>query len=118
MPAKSSGVKLLINAQTMTGNLTSTPFNVQDLDNVALQLNFTGTPTGTFSVEVSLDYDPSVASSGNWVALSLSSTPAASGSANQILLDLSSLGAPWVRVKYTFSSGTGTLNVYAFGKSV
>lgn len=112
----------IITAGDMTGNITSDPTNIQYLDNVSIQLNFTGTPTGTFSVQGSLDYQQASpyakAVTGNWIDLTLSPAPAASGSASQILLDLNQLSFPWVRVVYTFSSGTGSLDAYISGKAV
>lgn len=106
----------------MSGNVTSAISNIQFLDNIGFQLHFTGTPTGTFSVEISANYAQDsqgvVTNVGNWVALNLSSSPAASGAAGDIYLDLNQLSAPWIRVKYTFASGTGTLNGWIAAKEV
>lgn len=101
-----------ITSGDMSANVTqSTPTNIQYLDNVSIQLNFTGTPTGTFQVQVSLD-------KANWIALSLSPTPGATGAAGNILLDLNGLSMPWIRVAYLSTSGTGTLDAYISGKMV
>ena len=106
----------------MSGNITSDPTNIQFLDNVSMQLNFTGTPTGTFTVQGSLDYQQTSpfakAAIGNWIDITLPTTPAAAGSANQILIDMNQLSFPWIRVKYTASSGSGTLNAYISAKAV
>ncbi len=111
-----------IKAGDMSGNITSPATNIQFLDNVGLQLNFTGSPTGTFAVQVSADHiqdsQGNIQVAGNWVSLSLSPSPAATGSGNQIYIDLNQLSAPYVRVVYTFSSGTGTLNSFIVGKAV
>lgn|SRR5574343_709044 len=112
----------IITSGDMSGDVTSDPTNIQFLDNISIQLNFTGTPTGTFSVQGSLDYQQTSpfakAATGNWIDLTLSPSPAASGSASQILLDLNQLSFPWIRVKYTRSSGSGTLNAFISGKAV
>lgn len=95
----------------MTTTLTSLITNIQYLDNVCVQLNFTGTPTGNFYVQTSLD-------GLNWINLNLSPTPLASGSADQILLDLGNLSFPQIRVQYVPTSGSGTLNMYLGAKSL
>lgn len=112
----------LMNAVSMGASATSSAVGIQYLDNVAIQLNFTGTPTGTFAVQGSLDYSQTstgtVINAGNWIPLTLASSPVASGAAGTILLDLNQLSFPWVRVVYTRSSGTGTLDSYISAKAV
>ena len=103
-------------------SITSVATNIQYLDNIGIQLNFTGSPNGTFAVQVSADYqqDPegSIRVPGNWIPIALPSTPLASGSAGQIYIDLNQLSAPYIRVVYTKTSGTGTLNAFVTGKQV
>lgn len=110
----------LIVAQSMAGDVTSSPTNVQWLDNVSIQLNFSGTPTGTFSVQGSLDYKayPLTGvqeSAGNWITIT---TASASGAAGNVLFDLNQLSFPWVRVIYTRSGGSGTLDGFISAKAV
>lgn len=109
-------------AGNMSGNITSPVTCIQYLDNCLIQLNFTGTPTGTFSVQVSADYarddQGNVTNAGNWVPLTLSPSPSAAGAANQIIIDMNEMPAPYLRVVYTFTSGTGTLDMYITAKSV
>lgn len=94
-----------ITAAAMNQDITSDVTNVQFLDNIAIQLNFSGNPTGTFAVEMSIDYaqdfQGNVTNAGNWIALSLNPPPVASGSADSIYLDLNQLAGPWIRVSYT-----------------
>lgn len=101
----------VVSAGDMSGNLTSKVTVINYLDNLCYQLVWTGTPTGTFQVEVSLD-------GINWTALTLSPVPAASGSAGSYYVDLNQLSASFVRIKYVFGSGTGTLTATVSGKSV
>lgn len=111
-----------INAGDMSGNITSPATNIEFLDNIGIQFNFTGSPVGTFAVQVSADhvqdFQGNVIVAGNWVSIPLSPSPAATGSANQIYVDLNQLSAPYVRFTYTFTSGTGFLNSYIVGKAV
>ena len=115
--------KLILSAGDMSASITSSATNINFLDNASIQLNFTGAPVGTFAVQGSLDYSPGInndplANAGNWVDLPLSVTPTASGSPDVILMDLSMLPFPWIRVVYTRTSGTGSLNYYIVAKEI
>lgn len=102
----------VITSGDMSGNITQSPgTNIQYLDNISVQLTWSGTPTGTFAIQGSLD-------KVNWIALSLSPTPGAAGAAGSILLDLNQLSFPWIRITYTASSGSGTLSAWISGKMV
>lgn len=96
---------------SMAGNLTSTVTDIRYLDDVAVQLVWTGTPTGTFQIQGSLDQV-------TWNSLSLTPAPAAAGAAGTYLIDLEGLSFPYIRTTYIASSGTGTLNVLVSGKGV
>lgn len=115
----------------MTGNLTGKVTNINNLDNVGVQLNWTGSPVGTFSVQVSADYaqdtQGNVTNAGNWISINItywngstftttSTIPTSVGS--PIYLDLDLLSAPWIRVIYTAGSSTGTLNAYVTAKGL
>lgn len=101
-------------------SLTSLPTNIQFLDNVCFQLVWTGTPTGTFSIQGSLTHQQdslgNVSNVGTWDNISLSPAPVAVGSAGDILIDMNQLSFPWIRVVYTKTSGTGTLTATVGGK--
>lgn len=114
----------LISGGVMTGTsvITSSAVEIINLDNVFLQLHFTGTPTGTFSVQVSSDHDQdpngNVIVAGNWISLVLSPSPVAAGASGDIGIDLNQLGASYLRVVYTNASGTGVLSAVVSGKSL
>lgn len=95
-------------------SITSAVSNIQFLDNIGIQFNFTGSPTGTFAIQVSSDYAAdafgNVTNAGNWAPLILSylstgtltfaaSIPTSVGS--PIYSDLNQLSAPWIRSVYT-----------------
>lgn len=113
---------LIVNGGDMSqATITSDVTDIRYLDNISIQCIFTGTPTGSFALEGSLNYykiNGAVQNTGTWTPITLSSTPAASGSAGNILLDLNQLSFPYIRIVYTKTSGTGTLNVYISGKAV
>lgn len=109
-------------SMTGTSTITSAVTNIQFLDNIGYQMNFTGTPTGTFYAQVSADYEQdnngNVLNPGNWINLNLPTPAVASGTSGLIYLDLNQLSAPWIRVQYVNSSGTGTLNAFITAKVV
>lgn len=98
---------------TGTATLTSTIVPVDFLDNGSFQCVWTGTPVGSFFVDVT-NYDinnPNITIV--WSQITLSSVPAASGSAGDGTINLNQLPFRWIRLRYVNSSGTGTLNVVA-----
>src|SRR5687767_4867907 len=110
----------VVNAVSMGADVTSNVTIIQMIPYVSYTVAWTGTPTGTFSVQVSNDYavDPSgaVLNAGTWVALTLSASVAASGSDDSAFIDIDGVAAYAIRLKYTRSSGTGTLNATIAGK--
>lgn len=106
-------------AMTGTSVITSKIVRILMLDNVFLQLNISGTPTGTFSIQVSSDHVEdelgNVIVAGNWVQMS---TLSAAGSAVILGSDLNQLGATYLRVVYTNASGTGVVNGFVSGKGL
>jgi hypothetical protein len=102
-----------------TNAIVSQPINMEDIDNVGLETDWTGTPTGTFSLEASNQYDPETNPNATFKAVTLASAPAnPAGSASGWLLDLNQIPFRWVRLRYTNASGTGTLQSYAFRRSI
>jgi hypothetical protein len=75
---------------------------------VAVHSIVTGSPTGTLTIQGS-----NVDSDSSYVTLT---THALSGSA-ALFLDNYQPGYIFIRAKYTFSSGSGTLTVYISGKA-
>lgn len=127
----------LLNYQTISSgdmsaaSLTSSVTNIQFLDDIGVQFNFSGSPVGSFAVQVSADYAQdtfgNVTNPGNWAPLTFSyfngattitatSIPTSAGS--PIYIDMALLSAPWIRAVYTKVSGTGTLDAYITAKVV
>lgn len=107
---------------TGTNVLTSKAVNILGLDDIGIQFNFTGTPTGSFEIQVSIDHvedaEGNVTVPGNWVPLVFSSSPVASGQVGSIYLDIFGLSSPWVRGVYTNASGVGVLDGFICGKMI
>lgn len=107
-----------------TASITSPVTAIQTIDNIGYQLNWTGTPTGTFNIQVSMDYEPGKSpddkpfNAGTWTTVTLTVPVVASGSADNAYVDLDQLSAPYIRVVYTRTSGSGSLNAFVTGKAI
>lgn len=97
----------LLGAMASTNTIYTQIVDVSRMDNMGLEVTWTGTPTGTFQVMVS--------NSGiNFYALTFNPALAQpAGSAGGYAVDLNQLPFKYVMLQYTNSSGTGSLTVYA-----
>ena len=101
----------LISDVTIDENYTSSPTNIRYLDNVGIELVWTGTPTGTFYIEGTV--------SGNtWQALDFGSAVSAVGAEGSHLLNINQCPYDQLRISYIATSGTGTLNGYIIAKEI
>lgn len=108
-------IPIITNGDMSQASLTSIVVPIQFEDNVGMQFVWTGSPVGTFTVQVSLDQInwstiPPTSFSGTYPIPGTTSSPG--------YLDMALLSAAFVRVIYTKSSGSGTLNVLCVAKSV
>ena len=94
----------------MSSNVISPSTNILYMDRVGYAISYDGTPTGTFSVEISNDEI-------NWQALTLSTGISAAGSADNHFIDVET-AAKYVRLVYTAGSGSGSLQVHVTAKSI
>lgn len=111
----------LLSAASMAANITSAATNIQHLDNIGIQANIvSGSPTGVIQVQVSADYaedtEHNVLDAGHWVDLTPAQQSITAGSPAQTYFDLNQLSSPWVRVVYTRTSGSGSLDVFITAK--
>jgi len=108
----------------MSSNINGPVSIIQRLPGISYDIVWTGTPTGTFTVQVSNSYftDPegNVIGTPNWTNLPTASFtgtyPVPSGSSGAGFLDVVGTEAYAVRLIYTSSSGSGSLTVYAAAK--
>lgn len=103
--------KVITDGDMSTASITSAVTEIPYLDNVCYQMVWTGTPTGNFDVQVSLDKT-------NWTSLVLSPPPVASGSAGSYVIDMNQLSMTYIRLVYTRTASTGVLNVYISAKGL
>lgn len=108
-PANQTGTApsgTLAGAMASTNTIYSQVIEKSRIDNIFLELTWTGTPTGTFQV---------MASASGQYFYALTFVPALTqpnGSASGIAINLTQLAAKYIMLQYTNSSGTGSLYVY------
>lgn len=114
-------------ANNMTGTtaITGKAVHIFGLSKASFQAIWTGTPTGTFTVQVSnypgnvYNDDGTIISSVTWTTLT---SPAAwtalqpAGAAGNADFSLADLSQRWIRPIYTNTSGTGTLT-FVYGSA-
>ena len=91
------------------------------LSMVSYDVSWVGTaPVGVVTVEVSNTYkqsaDGSVLNPGNWTTLVLSAPTPVSGNSGNGFIDVDATAGYAIRLVYTRTSGTGTLNATVNGK--
>jgi len=100
--------QIIVN-QPMTANIASGAYDLNQMAMYALQAVYTGSPNGTILVQASCDNVPLASSVVNWTTIANSSVNISSAGSSS--WNYSLIGYRWVQVVYTFSSGSGTLNV-------
>lgn len=101
--------------QSMASSIISEVTIVQNLSMLSYDVSWTGTaPVGVMSVQVSNSYsingDGSVRNAGSWTTLTLNSPTNVSGSTGNGFIDIDATGTYAIRLVYTRTSGTGTMN--------
>jgi hypothetical protein len=116
-----------LGANNMTGTATvlSEPIDLRNVDTAAsLEIQITGSPTGTLSLLGSNQYDAQINPGATPVPLAAGAVtpalPAVAGAASSTIVALAAqaLGCRYVWLKYVNTSGTGQLNVWAHGRGV
>jgi hypothetical protein len=112
----------IIQAVSMGASILGTAIAIKNQDNVGIQLNWTGTPTGTFDVQISNDHvqdtTGNILNAGNFISIPLSPAIIATGAAGTAFVDINQTGAVFIRVNYNATSGTGVLDAYISAKGV
>ena len=109
---------------TMTGTSTikSQAFWLVKFSGCSFQTIWTGTPTGTFEIYVSNDFQPQAnglqtnpANAGTWTLLSSATTNPAGSAGNSFIPVYASCGM-WIQLWYVNSSGSGACSGTFVGK--
>lgn len=98
-------------------NVTSLVTNIFFKDNVGYQVVWDGTLGGTFDVQISADYNADTRV-GTWTSITLSPVPTAAGSPSNAYVDITQISAPFIRIVFNYSSGSGNLTGTIVAKGV
>jgi hypothetical protein len=103
---------LINGAMSGTSTIYTQIVDVSRMDNVGLEVTYTGTATGTIQVMVS--------NSGiNFYALTFNpALTQPSGSSGGYAISINQIPFKYFMVQYTNTSGSGTLNVYAYVRDI
>lgn len=109
----------MISAASMAATVTSSIVNTEFLDNIGLYIKWASSDAvGVITVESSINYDAGLAT-GDWFSLTFNPPLAQPASNNGSYgINLNELPYPWLKVVYTRTSGSGTLNAYLSAKEV
>lgn len=105
----------------MSGNITSAITITQKLSMISYSVSWVGTaPVGAMTVEVSNDYsvnaDGSVKNPGTWNALPLSAVCTVTGNVDNGFIDIDATAGFALRLVYTRTSGTGSMQATVAAK--
>ncbi len=104
----------LLHAISMGASIASNAVKLEFEDNIGIQVVWSGTPTGTFDVQVSMD-----PVNLGWQSVPFAPVPTApAGAAGTNWFEINQSPAAYVRLVYTRVSGTGTVNAQIAIKSV
>ena len=96
-------------AVSSTDTYYSEPISGKHADGYGLMLQWTGDPTGTFTLWMSDKPNPIRTSDADWVQDTSFAPTNPAGSASKMRDDAFNAKATWKRVKYVNASGSGTL---------
>lgn len=97
------GSNKLIEAGDMSASFQSEGINLRGKDAYAVHAVFTGSPTGASYLAISID-------GTNWTVLADSSQAIAA--AGDVFYSVERASYSWVRFHYTFTGGTGSMDVF------
>lgn len=104
---------VLLNAQSTASSFDtySNPTNIDYLDNVGIQVVWTGTTVGV--LEVYGSNDDANAQQGkyptNWSKFEFGATINVDATNSDLLIHMNQVPYSWIALKYTATSGTGTM---------
>jgi len=99
----------LLSAESMGASFSSPATSFKYMDRVMLHITTTGTPTGTLSVQTSINGQT------GWEIVPLGMNPLA-GVNDDYVIDMQVTALPFLRINYVRTSGTGTCTAVLSGK--
>lgn len=111
------GTAQIITSASMIATIDSIGIDTNQQVGGAIQAVWSGNPNGTLKIQVSNDNVLSYTNVINWTDYT-GSSQSLTGSSGNFVWNLLNMGYRWIRLVYTFSSGSGTLNAVYSGKGV
>lgn len=104
----------IFDAAAMSGTATiySELISADNLQGLSSHFEWTGAPTGAFTMWASDKVTPNQASDADWVEVTGWSPTDPAGAAGKFRTDDNTTRAKWRRIKYVNAFGTGTLNAW------
>jgi hypothetical protein len=107
-----------INGASMGATVSGTGVDIAGFNEVGMVSTYTGTPTGTFSFEVSNDSTDGV--NGTWAPITAdkgtATAPNGAGAGNLWAVQFAPIAFRWIRASFTRSAGTGSWTVWLFAR--
>ena len=107
-----------VDAGDASAQIISPPTSIKFLDNVLFELLFSGAPAGSFYIEVSNDYNPVTNDPGTWIPLDFQASDVLVSGPIDIMAEVNQSPAPYIRVRWEPTSGTGALTIWISAKQV
>jgi hypothetical protein len=104
----------LVTGASLAADYTSPEINVDHIGMMGIQLVFTGTPTGTFKLQGSVVVYEDSGTVNTWTDVA-DSSQAVSAAGNH-MWNFTDIGFNRLRVVYTRTSGTGSLDIRTYTK--
>lgn len=102
--------KQVVTAGDLAGDYTSVALDVSDYDRFMLQLIWTGTPTGTFVIQTTVD-------DATWDDLDLDPAPAPAGADGHHTIEFGQPALKSIRIFFDRTSGTGSFDAHLYGRA-
>lgn len=104
---------------TTAANAVSSKCSIQFVSKLNFQVKWTGTVNGTLNVQQSDIDDPDESfGSTDWKTMTPTFPNQPAGSPGSTDEDFYEAGARWIRVIFTFTSGTGNMKIYFQPKDI
>lgn len=107
-----------VDAANASSQIISPVTTIKFLDNILFELLFSGSPAGSFYIEVSNDYNPITNTPGTWIPLDFQASDVLVTGAIDIMAEVNQSPAPYIRVRWEPTSGTGALTIWVSAKEV
>lgn len=107
-----------VDAANASSQIISPVTTIKFLDNILFELLFSGSPAGSFYIEVSNDYNPITNTPGTWIPLDFQAADVLVAGAIDIMAEVNQSPAPYIRVRWEPTSGTGALTIWVSAKEV